>query len=154
MTFMRALQFNLVERGALLFRISAANRRDRYLWLGGALAIAALILLDAWQRHRPPNWPLLLLTAIYGSMFFSQRRVSIYENGIHLPADSSGLRGRFIGWSQVERFHWDGDILTIVPTSSIMAGAELGLPLLGGVVRVPANRRSKIEKLLAGPHTA
>ena len=61
-------------------------------------------------------------------------------------------QSRFIAWSQVERFHWDGDILTIVPTSSVMAGSELGRPLLGGALRVPMNKRAQVENLLAGKY--
>jgi hypothetical protein len=84
------------------------------------------------------------MAAIYVAMFFTQRRVSVYQNGIHLPADSSDARSRFVAWSQVERFHWDGDILTIVPTSSVMAGSELGRSLWSAVWKSAA--RSKTHR--------
>src|SRR5271166_4528218 len=122
------------ERGPLLFRVSADNTQSRYLWLFLGLGFAALIVILALSSHKAPNWPMLVMAAIYVAMFFTQRRASIYQNGIHLPADSSGARGRFIAWSQLDRFYWDGDVLTIVPTTSVMAGADLGRPLLGGAV--------------------
>ncbi len=136
------------ESGALLFRISADNQRSRYLWLLAGVTFAAVVLIEARWRHRPLDWALPFLAAFYTVMFFVQRRASVYQNGIHLPADSSGARGRFIAWSQVERFHWDGDVLTIVPTSSVIAGADLGRPLLGGSIRVPKDKRAQIENLL------
>jgi hypothetical protein len=47
------------------------------------------------------------------------------------------------------RYHWDGDILTIVSTSSVMGGADLGRPLLGGSARVPPGKRAQMQNLLA-----
>jgi hypothetical protein len=138
------------ERGALLFRVSANRNRDQYLWLLAGLAIAAVILIVPRLEHRRLDSPWPFLAAFYAAMFFVQRRSAVYENGIQLPADTSGARSRFIAWSHVERFHWDGDILTIVPTMSVMAGADLGRPLLGGSIRVPANKRAQMENLLAG----
>jgi hypothetical protein len=93
---------------------------------------------------------MLVWAALFVTMFFTERRVSIYQNGIHFPRDSSGAQSRFIAWSQVERFHWDGDVLTIVPTSSVIGGSELGRPLLGGAIRVPMNKRVQLENILAG----
>ena len=132
------------ERGALLFRASADNTRSRYLWLSLGLGFAAVISILAVSSHKPPNWLLLVMAAIYVAMFFTQRRVSVYQNGIHLPADSSDARSRFVAWSQVERFHWDGDILAIVPTSSVMAGSELGRSLWSAVWKSAA--RSKTHR--------
>ncbi|MGO4885309.1 MAG: hypothetical protein ACLP59_31460 [Bryobacteraceae bacterium] len=137
------------QRGALLFRITANNKRDRYSWLLAGLALATVILIEARQRHSSPNSALLFLAAFYLAMFLLQRRVSVYENGIHFPANSSGARGRFIAWTQVARFHWDGDMLTIVPSDSVRAGADIGRALVGGAVRVPTNKRAQMENLLA-----
>jgi hypothetical protein len=138
------------ERGALLFRISADNKREGYLWLLAGVTFAAVVLIEARWRHRPIDSGFLFFAVFYTAMFFLQRRASVYQNGIQLPSDSSGARSRFIAWSQVERFHWDGDVLTIVPTTSMMAGADLGRPLLGGALRVPASKRAQMENLLAG----
>jgi hypothetical protein len=138
------------ERGALLFRVSEYNQRSRYLWLLAAVTFAAVFLMEARWRHRDPNWALLVLAAFYTVMFFVQGRAEVYKSGIHLPSDSSGARGRFIAWSQAERFHWDEDVLTIVPTSSVMAGADLGRPLVAGSLRLPKDKRAQIENLLGG----
>ena len=101
------------------------------------------------MRHRSFDSPLLFLAVFYAVMYFVQRRAAVYENGVQLPADTSGARSRFIRWSQVERSHWDGDVLTIVPTSSVIGGADLGRPLLGGSIRIPAEKRAQVENLLA-----
>jgi hypothetical protein len=138
------------ERGELLFHVSVDNRRSRYLWLLAGVTLAAVFLIEARLRNRTPDWALPFLAAFYTVMFVVQRRASVYQNGIHLPADSSGARGRYIAWSQVERSHWDGDVLTIVPTSSVMEGADLGRPLLGGSLRVPKDKRAQLEALLVG----
>jgi len=137
------------ERGALLFRVSPNRHRDQLLWLVAGLAFAAVVLIEARWRHKPLDSPLLFLAVFYTAMFFAQRRAAVYENGIQLPADTSGARSRFILWSQLARFHWDGDVLTIVPTTAVMGGAELERPLLGGSVRIPADRRGQVESILA-----
>jgi len=142
------------ERGALLFRVSPNRNRDQYLWLLAAIAMAVVILLVPWLEHRRMDSALPFFAAFYAAMFFAQRRAAVYENGIQLPADTSGARGRFIAWPQVERFHWDGDVLTIVPTMSVMGGQDLGRPLIGGSVRIPADKRVQIENLLAGKASA
>jgi hypothetical protein len=138
------------ERGKLLFRVPPAGREHSRIWLLIlGLAFAAVILVEAYWRHRPINWPLLVMAGCYTTIYFIQRRGSVYENGILLPADTNSAQGRFISWAQIERYHWDGDVLTIVPTSSMMAGADLGRPLLGGSARVPADKRPQMEGLLA-----
>lgn len=77
------------------------------------------------------------MSGLYTGLYFLRRKGSVYENGILLP----GTQNRFIAWSQIERFHWDGDILTIIPASPIMGG--------GGDLRVPADKRAQMESLLA-----
>jgi hypothetical protein len=81
--------------------------------------------------------------------YFMRRGGSVYENGILFPGDTNADQVRFIRWSQIDRYHWAGDVLTIVPTSSVMGGADLGRQLLGGSARVPADKRGQIENLLA-----
>lgn len=138
------------ERGKLLFRVPSASRERSRIWLLIlGLALAAMILGEAYWRHRPINWPMLVMAGGYTAMYFITRRGSVYENGVLLPADTNAAQGRFIAWSQIERYHWDGDVLTIVPTSSVMGGADLGRPLLGGSARVPADKQAQVESLLA-----
>jgi hypothetical protein len=138
------------ERGALLFCVPD-NWRSRNVWLLFAVTVALVFLTEGLWLHRW-SWDLLAMAATWGVMAFLQRRGAAYEKGIQLPADNSGARSRFIARSQTERYHWDGDVLTIVPTSSVMSGADLGRPLLGGVLRVPSNKRSQLENFLVrGP---
>lgn len=137
------------ERGKLLFRVPPAGQEHSRLWLLLGLVFAAVVLGEAYWLHKSVNWPLLAMSGFYTAAYFIRRRGSVYENGILLPADTNAAQGRFISWAQIERYHWDGAVLTIVPTSSMMAGADLGRPLLGGSARVPADKRPQMESLLA-----
>ncbi len=94
------------------------------------------------------------MALVFMARFFWYWRPAVYENGIQFPSDASNGRGRFIAWPEVERYHWDGDILTVVPTASVIGGAELGRPLLGGAVRIPPGKRVQMENLLAGKLSA
>jgi hypothetical protein len=68
---------------------------------------------------------------------------------ISFPSDDYARR-RFIAWPQIERFHWDGDVLTVVPfTSFLMGCGSIGRPVLGGSIRVPAGQRVQVENLLS-----
>jgi hypothetical protein len=127
------------ERGKLLFRVPPAGQEHSSIRLILGLAFAAVVLGEAYTLHKPINWPLLAMAGLYAGPYFIRRRGSVYENGLLLPADTNSAQGRFIAWSQVERYHWDGDVLTIIPTSSVMGGADLGRPLLGGSARVSAS---------------
>lgn len=51
--------------------------------------------------------------AFHGILALRARRLDFYENGIYFPGDSSASKPRFIAWSAIERFHWDGDSLTV-----------------------------------------
>lgn len=73
-----------------------------------------------------PELAIPVMAAVYAAMVFTRRRAPVYENGVQLPADSPGARSRSITWQQVERLRQEGDILTMIATSSVIAGADLG----------------------------
>ena len=114
------------------------------------ILLAAVYTYDAYMNHRH-DWWIVLYFVGWGVTFLMGRRVSFYENGIYFPQDPSGGRARFIAWRDLERFHWDGDLLTVVPPSSLLAGGggDVGMPVLGGSVHVPAAKRVEVENLLA-----
>lgn len=90
-----------------------------------------------------------LYALIFAVLVFRQiRGVVFYGNGVYFPGEPSGGNPRFIPWSAVERYHWDGDVLTVVPQSSILATGGAA-PLAGGSVKVPQSRRAEVERLLA-----
>ena len=51
-------------------------------------------------------------------------------------------------WNSIERYHWEGDVLTVIPGTSILRTGG-GEPLTGGSVKVPLDRRAEVENLLA-----
>jgi hypothetical protein len=138
------------ERGKLLFRIKADKQPQRYLWLLGGVVLAGLWIYDAY-RDRRLDFVRIVLPILYVGLFLQKfRRVTFYENGIHFPAETSGAPPRFISWGEIERFHWDGDMLSIVPGSSLLSGggANAGAPKVPGSVTVPLARRTEVENLL------
>jgi hypothetical protein len=136
------------ERGAHLFRVPY-NPRSAYWLAAGVILLTVPGIIDAYRRQ----WAIGKLViagaylALYGILAFRARRVDFYENGIYFPGDSSGLKPRFIAWSAIERFHWDGDSLTVVPFTSILySGGEP--PAAGGTAMIPTSRRAEVERLL------
>lgn len=140
------------DRGRLLFRANG-------LWRGlgicaGWIALAFLWIFDS-GRHGWETMDMIIgvINLIYGgisvfSLVRSVRGVAFYEKGIFFPQEISGARARFIYWSAVERTHWDGDVLTVVPSTSVLSTGG-GPRLSGGSVKVPRNRRAEVEQLLA-----
>jgi hypothetical protein len=138
------------ERGKLLFRVNAEQQLQRHIWAGVAAVLAALFAYEGYREHRM-DWGSVIFFVGYLLTAMLSRKVAFYENGIHFLEEPAGPRARFIAWGQIERFHWDGDVLTVVPTSSLLgpgAGAAGDLSRAGSV-RVPAGRRVQVENLLS-----
>ncbi|MGA2134151.1 MAG: hypothetical protein ABSH50_17805 [Bryobacteraceae bacterium] len=140
----------MAGRGKLLFKAPSIGTRSRYFWAIWAF-VMALLFVESWALHRSTNWLGICFFMAYGVVFSLSRRAGIYESGIRLPARFDS-RGRFIPWSQIERFHWDGDILAI-QFSATLAGTNFGNPLNGGAIRVPDDQRAQVEQLLAQSKT-
>lgn len=136
------------EPGKLLFRVKANHTENRLLYVLLSLAFATLGLAQPYLRHRPPNWGLVSLALVYLLPVFVRGRGAVCENGIRLPDARAFLRTSFIAWSQIERYHWDGDVVTIVPAFSAFSGLD-HLPS-GGSARVPPDRKAQLEGILAG----
>ncbi len=139
------------ERGALLFRTAILTPRTGLGIAAAWMVLAALWIFDS-SRH---GWDAgdVLVGVGYAVIFAlfvirAVRGVLFYEKGVFFPGEPSGGRPRFIPWSAVERYHWDGDVLTVVPQSSILATGG-SAPLAGGSVKVPQSRRVEVERLLA-----
>lgn len=139
------------ERGRLLFRLKNRSRGGDYLVAALAVLCGIPWLIEAY-RHA---WSLdrVLLALAYPLMFgaasaLGRRQVAFYENGIFFPQEPSGARQRFIPWTAIERYHWDGDVLAVVPSSSILSTGSAE-PLTGGSIKVPLSRRVEAENLLA-----
>jgi hypothetical protein len=138
------------ERGTLLFKVAADRQPERYIWAVLAVCFAVVCAISVYREHGS-NLGMLIFFVAYGLRFLVSRKVVFYENGIHFPPDPSGARERFIAWPQVERFHWDGDVLTIIPSTSVLTsgGGSGASALAGGTLRIPAARRAEVENLLS-----
>lgn len=139
------------ERGALLFRTRSLHRRGNALVSAISVLASVPWVLDSyrlgWRRDK------LLLGVLYAVMFGAAalvglRGVGFYENGISFPQEPAGPRPRFVPWSAIERYHWDGDILTVVAAASVLSTGG-GEPLTGGSVKVAPSQRAEVERLLA-----
>jgi hypothetical protein len=138
------------ERGRLLFRTRSLHRRGNYVVQALALVAAAPWVVEAyrhgWQADK------LIMAAIYALMFGSVallglRQVAFYENGIYFPQEPSGSKPRFVPWNSIERYHWEGDVLTVVPGISVLSTGG-GEPLTGGSVKISLEHRAEVERLL------
>lgn len=138
------------ERGKLLFKVAADRQTERYVWAVLAGCFAVICAISVYRKHWS-NISMLIFFVAYGLRFLGSKKVAFYENGMHFPPDPSGARERFITWPQVERFYWDGDVLTIIPSTSVLTSGGGSGPsaLAGGTVHVPADRRAVVENLLS-----
>lgn len=137
------------ERGRLLFRVAA---KKEPLWIRVTAATLLVIAFGYQFFRRHWDWyDMIFFTGFFVLYFFRFfQGVAVYEKGIHFPQDQSGARARFVAWSQIDRFYWDGDVLTIVPSASILGGGgSFGTPVLGGALRIPPSRHTEVEKLLS-----
>jgi hypothetical protein len=139
------------ERGGLLFRTRSLNRRGSSLLAALIVVVVAPAYVTAY-RHK---WeagelvPAIMYTVFYFLLAsLGLRQVAFYENGIYFPQEPSGPRPRFVAWNSIERYHWDSDLLTVIPGTSILKSGG-GAPLTGGSVKVPPDRRAEVENLLA-----
>lgn len=136
------------QRGKLLFRVPAEKQFQRRLWI---VVAAILAVACGYYTERRSVSAMSMFFAGYAVTLLFSRYVIFYDEGIYFPQEPSGGRARFIPWGGIERFHWEGDALTIVPATSLLHGgvSSVGDSLLGGTVRVPPRRRAQVEKLLA-----
>jgi hypothetical protein len=148
------------ERGKLLFRLREPKPASRYKGRLGALValvlVAAADSLGSYYSGRRTHWELfagLLFGLVIGVVyrFVTGWNVAFYENGVFFPADPAAKNGsRFLPWGQVVRYYSEGDVLTIMPGTSLLAGAgSLGQPTTGGSVSIPPARRADVDKLLS-----
>lgn len=136
-------------RGRLLFTTRSLTRWLAYLLVVvAAIAIGASFLEAYIKFWNIKTLVAAILAALLGAadIFRRLRYIKFYENGIFFPEEESDSKDRFIGWHEIARFSWEGDVLTVVPSPILTTGGE---PLTGGSVKVPKARRAEVERLLA-----
>jgi hypothetical protein len=118
------------------------------------MAVGVLNLAEAWSRDQSGrDFGLQVIQAalwfIAGCLFLWPKTVKFYEKGIQLPrnADNRLLHARFLPWSQVERYHWEGDALYFARTESILKTG--GIAVLGEPWAIQPRNRLEAEAILA-----
>jgi hypothetical protein len=139
------------EPGRVLFWATIVRDRDESnWWVGLGILAVSSYAFNGYSHHRGPT--AILLAVILGSapffLRFMSAKIAFFENGIDLPKHSSGAPPRFVSWQEIERFHWDGDLLTLVPVSSLMNGFGLLSDMRLSITwtfRVPPGMRAEID---------
>jgi hypothetical protein len=75
-----------------------------------------------------------------------RRTVRIYENGMWVPAAQDKTPARFLVWSQIDRFQFEGDSLYLAGTQSMLNGG----PVQSATILVPQNDQAQVMSVLAG----
>lgn len=137
------------DRGPLIlsFRVPFDRSAWRNLALGAAVALPAIASFRGrshwypWDLAWPGIWLAIALVQSY------QRTVRFYLNGVHLPAEQDRkVRSRFLRWSQIARYHFDGARLDLEGTSDTLKGG----PVVGTTIRVPSQYQAQVMSILAG----
>ena len=148
------------ERGKLLFKLRDGKAMQRYqpfAWIWAAIIVLnAADSINSHYRGGRTHWELTgvaigVAIGLALRLRFRGWNAAFYENGVLLPEDPQTNVPRFFSWAQIERYYWEGDVLTIVPGTSFLAGGggSVGLPVTGGSVSVPPARRPEVERLLS-----
>jgi hypothetical protein len=111
------------------------------VWVG----LLAFVLL---KRHSPDRfWQFLpnllsFVVVIFG--YLAHPRIKFYEAGVEIPPTRDQKGPRYLRWDQIERSSWDGDLLVLTGTNSVLAGG----PVQGGAVRIPGAEHLAVDQVL------
>ncbi len=130
------------ERGPVLLTVRVHSPRwTRFLWVAsvvviGLMASIPLLKPRGWRTHFPSiPFILIYLSQAYDYLFHPW--IKFREGGVEIPPDRDFRRAKFMRWSQIHRWSWDGDRL-------ILTGAYSR----GGSARIPETERLAVEQLL------
>lgn len=139
-----------VDRGPLILSFRVPFDRSTWRTLALSAAVVAVPAFASFKRRShwytwdlmwPGVWLAIALVQNY------QRTVRFYLNGVHLPAGQDRkARSRFLKWTQIERFHFDGAMLDLEGTSDALKGG----PVSGTTIRVPSEYQAQVMSILAG----
>jgi hypothetical protein len=136
------------QRGSLL--LSLWPRVAHWQW-GALVAFVATIVFLAWRLvtagvgDRATHWGQFLFWMLYVALFAFPRPVRFYENGVWFQQIPNTARTRFVSWEQIDRYHFEGDVLILTGTDSSLKGG----PVTGGVFHLRPGARERIEPILA-----
>jgi len=130
------------DRGRVLLAVRVhSSRWTLFLWIASIVVICLMVSLlllkpHGWKRAFPGiPFTLFYLSQIHDYLFHPW--IKFREDGVEIPPNRDWRRVRFMRWSQIHRWSWDGDLL-------ILTGAHSQ----GGAVRISETERPAVEQLI------
>ena len=121
-------------------------------WQLAALVLAAASVVfvvghsvTATAPHSFSQLGQLVFWIVYCGFFACPRPLRLYENGIWYARDNIPTRAVFVAWQQLDRYHFEGDVLILTGTESTLKGG----PVQGGVFRLREDGRVRAGPILA-----
>lgn len=141
-----------MEKGPLI--ISFRSGIPKSTWLLLAVLVFYLVIVGSrFASGRSVRWldagPALIPVAIAVGTTL-RRTVRIHENGIWLPQSEDKVPARFLTWSQIDRYQFEGDSLYLAGTESTLKGG----PVQSATLIVPQNAQAQVLSVLAGHITS
>jgi hypothetical protein len=137
-----------MEKGPLILSFrSGVSKSAWVLFAVLVVYVGALIfrLIDGRHLRWLDAAPALIPIVASGSTVF-RRTVRIYQNGIWVPASEDKVPARFLTWSQIDRFQFEGDALFLAGTESMLKGG----PVQSATILVPPGVQAQVMSVLAG----
>ena len=131
------------ERGTLLLGVMIHSTRWMLLAWSAIVACAAIGVFQALSKHELEWTFFLVLAPLLVHVLYP--RVRFYEGGVEIPPTHKSGCVRFLPWSQVERYSWDGDTLVLVGTTSVLSGG----PAQGDTLNIPPSKHLPVEQVLS-----
>ena len=142
------------DRGSLLLSAPVRHAHFRVGMAALYMVIVAGYLFEAWRDYESgkefgSHVMFAVLWFALGLVFLLPKTVKFYEKGIQIPRnqDNHHSRGRFLPWSEVERYHWDGDALYFVQTESVLKTG--GISVLGEPWAILPRSRTEVDAILS-----
>jgi len=141
------------DRGSLLLSAPVRHAQFRVGMAALYMLIVAGYLFEAWRDHEAgKDFGSHVMFAVmwFGLclVFLVPKTVKFYEKGIQIPRnqDNHHSRARFLSWSEVERYYWDGNVLYFVQSDSVLKTG--GIPVLGEPWAIQPRSRPEVDAIL------
>jgi len=135
------------QRGALLL---AVWPRWAAWQVAALIALMATVVFVVWRwafggsTHPVSDWGYLLFWICYFLVFALPSPLRFYEKGVWYNQSPVSMQARFVPWEQIERYRFEGDLLILTGTDSILKGG----PVRGGVFHLRRDARGQLEPIL------
>lgn len=137
-----------MEKGPLIISFRSGIPIKTWLLLGGLVFYLLLLggRIAAGRDLRGLNAAPVLIPVAVGVFNALRQTVRLYENGIWVPAAPDKTPARFLAWSQIDRYQFEGDSLYLAGTESMLKGG----PVRSATLIVPQDAQAQVMSVLAG----